>query len=781
MKYLIINPFSGGSSGVDNYTKNLIDWLESAGIEYDLFINEKNRSPDIFRQEVAAYVTKKFGVDDVIIEAPETKAATMLIPRRYKVHVRLHCPLIIAQRYDKKTEDQTAFSHELRAINKASIVSSPSHALIDHLSDEIDVGNTVVYKNPFVVNHRSYLREEKDIDVVFLGRFQILKGIDYINPILERLPATFSVVLIGSNSKDFILSESVRCKVEIKEHIGGDERLDYVGRSKALMMLSRFENCSMVVLEALAVGTVVHAWNVGGNGEIAPPSVLHTHPFEDIDHIVEGLRRTCVEISQYPNPTEFHAALDRIRRDFQFGISSVMARFTHRQQWASLDCRPSHAVRKAENRPIASYSHPFGRRALGFSISNEHIEEMWEPVLKRLGIDRRYVSLRDRGHRRLFTTAHSISDAHYAKYDWIKHTDRLLVNIKNYRPDFLLFHNGLHPSYALALERVKELGIPIIFTELGWFPQKEHIYFDDLGTNGKSRLATLTARDIDGAEDLDAVALPLPDGPVVVALQLENDTNLIVNSPRFKSNAAFVNYLLREIPSHVEIIIKPHPLDKSTDWLSEIDDARTRVVRDVPIGDLLAQASAVVGINSTVLMEALSYNINIYGFGRSLLDNKGVVIDCTDKALSEVWSNSLYGSRHRRDAIIKFFRSMQINVESILTISDEDLFLHPGIQSVHSVAVKGVRLNDRRARLESRRSNGNVEGVIKSMPNTKAGEVSSVIAKTNSLKKTSTAGSENMSSFRRKLRKLKRDPYNFFVDMLKNKKKQRSIGRQKEL
>ena len=54
-------------------------------------------------------------------------------------------------------------------------------------------------------------------------------------------------------------------------------------------MLSRFENCSMLVLECLAVGTVVVGWQVGGNAEIAGPDLIRLVPFGDTDALVAAV------------------------------------------------------------------------------------------------------------------------------------------------------------------------------------------------------------------------------------------------------------------------------------------------------------------------------------------------------------------------------------------------------------------------------------------------------------------------------------------------------------
>src|SRR6185295_16092813 len=54
--------------------------------------------------------------------------------------------------------------------------------------------------------------------------------------------------------------------------------------------LSRFENCSMMVLESLAAGTVVAGWDVGGHAEIADARFIRLVRLGDLDAMAG---RTC--------------------------------------------------------------------------------------------------------------------------------------------------------------------------------------------------------------------------------------------------------------------------------------------------------------------------------------------------------------------------------------------------------------------------------------------------------------------------------------------------------
>ncbi|PLS01499.1 glycosyltransferase [Neobacillus cucumis] len=681
MKYLIINPYYNETNGIENSIKNTLAALDGK-MDVELFANTKNLNKKQFQKAVYNYVTSKFGTEEVIIEAPEARASTLLLPKEYNVHLRLHCPLAVAQKYDGFKPDETIYSEELRVIHKAKAVSSPSYGLLKEMKNEIDSDNIFVFKNQYNKNIKLYESEEKEYDVVFMGRFQKLKGIEYLNPILERLPENYKVLLFGKNSSKFKFSPNIKCSITVKEHIANDERFELVGKAKTLMMLSRFENCSMVILEALAAGTVVTCWDVGGNSEIASPDVMQVIPFEDIEKLVSEVMDIC-ETNHYPSTEKFMDALSKIDQDFASGVVSVVDHLLsnegeEKKIYKGLNCSSQHQFDYSKEFKTANnefLENPFGKRVLGFTISNEHIEEMWVPVVQKLGLEARYVCRRPLGFHTVFKNPFPVEPKEFTQYDWIENPTRLIKNINNYKPNKLLFHNGLHPMYQDVLDEVKKLGIPFIYSELGWFPQKDHVYFDRWGTNGQSYLASLSAEAFcrKSINDEGLKAKKVKGDHVLVVTQLENDTNLIVNSPLFKKNYAFIKHVLKEIPAAEKVIIKVHPLDKHWEQLKDFESDRVTVIKEGNLEELLSKSKAVIGINSTVLIQALEYDINIYSYGYGLLDNKGATISCLEAPLSKQWKNELVGSRKRRDMLIEGFKSRQINIRELENLSPESL------------------------------------------------------------------------------------------------------------
>jgi glycosyltransferase involved in cell wall biosynthesis len=676
--YLIVNPYSDAAThGIANYFINLKSKLRSLNIPYDYFPNNKNLAPDLFRVELSDYVNNNYGYEEVIIEAPEAKAATLKISKKYKTHVRLHTPIGIAQKYDGVSISQKLYEDELYAINTASFVSSPSYGLISELDGFISQKFISVYKNPSPEVGDCISWVNKDIDVLFLGRFQQLKGVEYINPVLEMLPENCKVVLIGNNSSEFKISQKVICSVEVLDHIGTENRFWYIKRAKNILQLSKFENCSMVIIEGLACHALVHAWDVGGNKEIATEDVLKISPFEDVDYMSNQLL-DCLNFE--PKANQFDLALKCIDKDFDDGFKSISKGFFGSEVYMGINQQknwlPNIKYISPGEKLSGHYSiDDFGIRIFGFSISNEHIEEMWAPVLNKIGVDYRFVCPRPLGFHYKFNNPYPVQRDSFIRFDWIRFPDLLLSSIEEFKPHKIIFHNGLHPSYQHVLIRVKSNfpKIPIVYSELGWFPQQGNIYFDTRGTNGASSIAA------ESFEKFCSRNYPQDHNPnflvgnILIITQLEGDTNIISNSPMFKSMDNFISHVLKKIPPDVNVVIKTHPLDRDKSRFEKFIDHRVSLIHDGDIEEMLTSAKAVFTINSTVALTALNYPCNIYCFGFGLLDNKRVAVECfRDEYFSSFWSDYEIFPMEAKLAVADQFFIRQINIKSLDKFSISD-------------------------------------------------------------------------------------------------------------
>jgi len=320
--YVLVNHWTRTiSDGIGNYSRAVLDELRRWGIDTAFITRDEGASDADYRRHVLNAVTTRFSSSEIVVEAPEVACPTSLLPPEYRVHVRLHCPLALVQAHNEQPVDWEQFEQELEVARCAHAVSSPSYALLGELRPFLDVSRIHVYKHPPPAGVTPVDGGSKRHDVAFLGRFRPVKGVDFLNPVLSTLPPSYSVVLAGRGSEAFALAPSVRCRVSARGEVFDQERYQLLGEARVVLMLSRFENCSMLVLECLAVGTVVVGWQVGGNGEIAGPDLIRLVPFGDTDALVATVIAS-VEGTP-PPPDRFKAATTRVAADFRRGWRHV--------------------------------------------------------------------------------------------------------------------------------------------------------------------------------------------------------------------------------------------------------------------------------------------------------------------------------------------------------------------------------------------------------------------------------------------------------------------------
>lgn len=320
MKKLIINHFVEDpqfSNGVSNYIKELNSLLERG---YDVLSKPYKMGMEDFRRYVFNVLEKQGTEYYSVIECAESQSPSLYLSRRYNVHIRMHCPYFLYKKVIMESPDEARFSDEVRAMYKAKAVSSPSYGMLSLLENELDIDHIHVYKNPIKKQAAYYKkRKDRDIDVIFLSRFNNLKGNDFIDPLIKKLPNNINIVIAGKQEEKIYLSEEYP-NVLILNHIEGNEKFEYLSRAKVAISLSKFENCSMAILEALSVGTPVVAWDVGGNKEMAPPPILTVVPLANINAFAKSI---LMQLNKDLCYEEFETVIDALNEDFMTGLSHV--------------------------------------------------------------------------------------------------------------------------------------------------------------------------------------------------------------------------------------------------------------------------------------------------------------------------------------------------------------------------------------------------------------------------------------------------------------------------
>ena len=207
-----------------------------------------------------------------------------------------------------------------------------------------------------------------------------------------------------------------------------------------------------------------------------------------------------------------------------------------------------------------------------------------------------------------------------------------------FRPDTIVIWNGLmdYQRDFISLAKTLNPKQQFSFLESGWFPQKNTYYADPKGVNAASLISRVTPPPLNPSQTCEikkwkaqyrqsyGVAKTSDNGYYFVPLQLETDTNITLFSP-FKSMAALLNWVIDNTDSERKIIVRPHPLS-GCDY-KELKKLNERVDVDAitPLQRLIAESHAVIGINSTVLLESLIFEKPTIALGQGIFQHSNAI------------------------------------------------------------------------------------------------------------------------------------------------------------
>ncbi len=218
-------------------------------------------------------------------------------------------------------------------------------------------------------------------------------------------------------------------------------------------------------------------------------------------------------------------------------------------------------------------------------------------------------------------------------------------------PDLFIIWSGNFHYQEGTLKAIQSCGFQdkTLFSEVGWFTQKEFIYFDHCGVNAKSSLLNQERRELNDLQlhllenQMQRYANRCYSGAlgksprakrIFVPLQVDTDTNIQLNSP-FKSMAEFISFLEQWVPDDYEVVFKAHP-KASYDYILGSSKSNFRFYASGSIEDFFPECDYVLGINSTVLIEAAMLGIKAIAFGKGIFTGNQIVLEAnpSDNALS---------------------------------------------------------------------------------------------------------------------------------------------------
>lgn len=262
-----------------------------------------------------------------------------------------------------------------------------------------------------------------------------------------------------------------------------------------------------------------------------------------------------------------------------------------------------------------------------------------------------------------------------------RRSNAIVTLVEGYQPDRVILWNGNFAYQKTTILTLEALGYKdrILFLEVAWFSQREFIYFDTKGVNLYSSICGRTPEPLFSLQSMrleqwyerqrssrvkmeDELHRP---GPlrIFVPLQVDTDTSIREGSP-FPDMRSFVSFLEAWVPPASEVILKAHPKAHYSYLLgSRRRNFHFRISGS--IDNFMNDADVVLGVNSTVLLEAASLGKRVVAFGRGLFTGCQVITEATPYDDSqEIFSRPI-----NRAARTSFFYHLvfdrQINIEQL--------------------------------------------------------------------------------------------------------------------
>lgn len=279
--YIFIDPVNREYAGITSYTKIASKLLCN---EYTTYIISKKQNENIkkFSERVKYTIEQNFSWHNTIIEAPDTYHPTFYIKNKYYTHIRLHGMKHIFDIINKNKIDIKNYLCDLYQIQNCNYLSSPSNIIKTETEKYIYTQNVNIYPNPI---HRLSIDSlnNKDIDILYIGRMQKNKGKYY----LEQIFSDFT------NYKIYLYSKDAR-NIDLKNKnivIVNCNKYALLKRAKVVIVPSYIESFSQVAGEGISNGCQIVTWNSIGITEYSG-SMIHSIDFGNIDKFIESIHNS---------------------------------------------------------------------------------------------------------------------------------------------------------------------------------------------------------------------------------------------------------------------------------------------------------------------------------------------------------------------------------------------------------------------------------------------------------------------------------------------------------
>lgn len=284
--YVLIDPIAREYSGITAYSNIAYGILKNI-YNTHLISKDSNESMHNFRIRVKNTIENNFSYENTIIECPDTYHSLFNIKKEYIIHVRLHGMKHIFDEINGNNVDVINYLNDLHQIQNCAYISAPSHIIQSKTEEYIHIDPVEVYPNP--IHEFCSHTEDKDIDILYIGRMQKNKGIDFLNTILSFF----------QDKKIYIYSKEIHylnLKGNNITKVMHDLKTknELLRRAKTVIIPSCFESFSQIAAEGIYNGCQIITWDTVGISEYEG-SMIHSVRFGNMEKFVEAIEQSLSE------------------------------------------------------------------------------------------------------------------------------------------------------------------------------------------------------------------------------------------------------------------------------------------------------------------------------------------------------------------------------------------------------------------------------------------------------------------------------------------------------
>lgn len=177
-------------------------------------------------------------------------------------------------RHNRKTIDRWIHARisnwaEKRAVKSLPIIIAVSQDQANRIHERFGRSRLSIKMIPNGITQRDYIPYPNSRTIAFVGRMELIKGVDILPQLMDKLDETVKLIMVGKGPERPLLEENFRCnglseRVTWTGDIEPDTVMKILEGCDLLVLPSRYEPQGRVILEAMSIGRPFVASRVGG-------------------------------------------------------------------------------------------------------------------------------------------------------------------------------------------------------------------------------------------------------------------------------------------------------------------------------------------------------------------------------------------------------------------------------------------------------------------------------------------------------------------------------------